>query len=145
MKHLLFLLMTISIGWVAPIQAEQISARSIYVIDGDTIDINGARYRLVGFDTPETYRPQCDYEKALGNQATARLKQLTSGIATIDLVVQPGRDKYGRGLARLFVNSHDVGTILIQEGSARAYSGGRRSSWWRSRRRNLTKLTLTNE
>ena len=131
MKHLLFLLMTISIGWAAPIQAEQISARSIYVIDGDTIDINGARYRLVGFDTPETYRPQCDYEKALGNQATARLKQLTSGIATIDLVVQPGRDKYGRGLARLFVNSHDVGTILIQEGLARAYSGGRRSSWCR--------------
>lgn len=129
MKHLLFLLMTISIGWVAPIQAEQISARSIYVIDGDTIDINGARYRLVGFDTPETYRPQCDYEKALGNQATARLKQLISGIAIIDLAVQPGRDRYGRGLARLFVGGRDVGTTLINEGLARAYSGGRRASW----------------
>ena len=121
--------MTISIGWVAPIQAEQISARSIYVIDGDTIDINGARYRLVGFDTPETYRPQCDYEKALGNQATARLKQLISGIAIIDLAVQPGRDRYGRGLARLFVGGRDVGTTLINEGLARAYSGGRRASW----------------
>ena len=129
MKHLLFLLMTISIAWAAPIQAEQINARSIYVIDGDTIDINGARYRLVGFDTPETYRPQCDYEKALGNQATARLKQLINGIAIIDLAVQPGRDKYGRGLARMFVGGRDVGTTLINEGLARAYSGGRRTSW----------------
>ena len=129
MKHLLFLLVTMSICWAAPIKAEQISARSIYVIDGDTIDIDGARYRLVGFDTPETYRPQCDYEKALGNQATAQLKQLINSIAIIDLAVQPGRDKYGRGLARLFVNGRDVGTTLINEGLARPYNGGRRSSW----------------
>ena len=131
MKHLLFLLMTIAIGWAAPIQAEQINARSIYVIDGDTIDINGERYRLVGFDTPETYRPQCGYEKALGNQATTRVKQLINSTAVVELFVQPGRDRYGRGLARLFVGGQDVGTILIQEGLARPYNGGRRASWCR--------------
>jgi micrococcal nuclease len=125
-----FLLLTVAASiWSAPLYAEEISARSIYVIDGDTIDINGARYRLVGFDTPETYRPKCDYEKALGNQPTARLKQLIGGIAIIDLAVQPGRDRYGRGLARLFVNDYDVGAILINEGLARPYNGGRRASW----------------
>lgn len=131
MRHLLLIAMTIFVGWAAPARAEQVSAKSIYVIDGDTIDINGQRYRLVGFDTPETYRPQCDYEKALGNQATARLKQLIGGVAILDFAVQPGRDKYGRGLARLFVNSLDVGATLINEGLARAYNGGRRSSWCR--------------
>ena len=35
--------------------AETISSASIYVIDGDTIDVDGNRFRLVGLDTPETY------------------------------------------------------------------------------------------
>ena len=50
--------------------AETISPASIYVIDGDTIDVDGNRFRLVGLDTPETYSAQCDYELALDRAAT---------------------------------------------------------------------------
>ena len=106
--------------------AETISSASIYVIDGDTIDVDGARFRLVGLDTPETYRARCDYELALGRAATARL--VGSG-SHLDLAVLPGRDKYGRGLARLFVGGRNIAEILTSEGLARAYEGGRRQSW----------------
>lgn len=109
--------------------AQVVAVASLRVIDGDTINREGQRYRLVGFDTPETFRAQCAYEKALGDTATARLNDLITSGQAVDLAVLPGRDKYGRGLARLYVGGRDVGEILITEGLARAYSGGRRESW----------------
>ena len=109
--------------------AETVAASQIYVIDGDTIDISGDRIRLVGFDTPETYRSQCTYEKKLGDLATARVRELLAGPALIELVLLPGRDRYDRLLGRLIVNGIDVGDTLIAEGLARAYDGGRRQGW----------------
>lgn len=108
---------------------EPVLVRDIYVVDGDTIDVVGARFRLVGFDTPETYRAKCDFERALGRAATARLRALIASGLVLDLVVLPGRDKYNRGLARLRVGGRDVGEVLISERLARRYDGGRRSGW----------------
>ena len=83
----------------------------------------------MGLDTPETYRAQCDYELALGRAATARLVELVGSGSHLDLAVLPGRDKYGRGLARLFAGGRNIAEILTSEGLARAYEGGRRLSW----------------
>lgn len=114
---------------VGPLSAETVRAADIYVIDGDTIDHNGQRYRLVGFDTPETYHPRCKYEADLGALATSRVKSLLSIVAIIDLAVLPGHDRYGRGLARLSINTTDLGAILINDGLALPYRGGRRPDW----------------
>lgn len=103
--------------------------QNIYVVDGDTVDIDGLRYRLSGFDTPETYRSQCASELQLGNQATARLTQLINGESALELRTSGSFDKYGRGIARLYVDNRDVGDLLIEEGLARPYSGGQRRSW----------------
>lgn len=119
-------------GWLTigcETAAEPINPRSVYVIDGDTIDLDGERFRLVGFDTPETYSPQCDYELALGNEATRRLRELVASGELLDLIVLPGRDRYDRGLARLYVGRADVADILISDGLAREYGGGRRQGW----------------
>ena len=70
-----------------------------------------------------------DGERALGNRATERLRSLISSVPTVKLVIEPRLDKYGRGLARMFVNGTDVGKILISEGLARPYDGGKRQSW----------------
>ena len=109
--------------------AEPIAPTAVRVVDGDTIDVDGERYRLVGFDTPETWKPGCAYERALGETATARLVALIGSGRVVDLVVLPGRDRYDRGLARLFVGGADVKDVLISEGLARAYEGGRRAEW----------------
>lgn len=104
-------------------------ARDIYVIDGDTIRVGNTTYRLVGFDTPETWKPQCAYEKALGEAATLKLKTYLAQTATLNLVVLPGLDRYNRSLARLIISGIDVAELLIEDGLARRYNGGRRESW----------------
>ena len=100
------------------------------VIDGDTIRAPyGVKYRLMGFDAPETFQAKCDAELALGKRATERLKELlASGEVRI---IESGKiDRYGRTLAHLTVNGRDIGSVLIGEGLARRYDGRtKRESW----------------
>lgn len=107
----------------------KVSASDVLVVDGDTIDHGGDSYRLVGFDTPETYRPQCGAEKALGLKATKRLAELIQTAGYIDLEIEDDVDRHGRFLAVGQVNGRNVGKILISEGLAREYWGGKRQSW----------------
>lgn len=102
---------------------------SYRVIDGDTIQgSDGVKYRLLGYDTPETYQARCVEELARGNRATARLKELLRS-GDVRLIESGSLDRYGRSLAHLTVNGSDVGQILINEGLARPYNGGRREAW----------------
>ncbi|HEY7646628.1 MAG TPA: thermonuclease family protein [Hyphomicrobiales bacterium] len=99
------------------------------VVDGDTVKAPyGVTYRLLGFDAPETHFAKCDAERELGKLAKERLQEL---LATSEIrVIESGkRDRYGRTLAQLTANGHDVGEILIGEGLARPYHGERRASW----------------
>ena len=114
---------------LAEITVRIVPSGDIYMIDGDTAKIADISYRLVGFDTPETYEPQCDYEKALGDQATRRARELVDRAGVVELVVLPSLDHYGRNLARMYVEGRDIGTILINEGLARVYLKGGRQSW----------------
>jgi micrococcal nuclease len=86
------------------------------------------KYRLLGFDAPETFYGRCDRELQLGMKAKARLEQLIgSGRARI---IQSGRlDRYRRSLATLEVNGKDVAGVTIGEGLARPYHGERRRGW----------------
>lgn len=127
---LLFVLVLGAMSWLSDLTPPQIvAAADIYVIDGDTIDVNGERYRLVGFDTPETYRAACDAERQLGDQATGRLRNLVQSADEITLAAEDHRDKYGRGLGILSVDGRDVGAILISEGLARLFTSGSRQPW----------------
>ena len=99
------------------------------VVDGDTIHAPfGVKYRLMGFDTPEIHFAKCTEEFALGMEAKERLEALlASGEVR---VIESGRtDKYRRTLAHVKVNGRDVGEILIGEGLARPYKGGKREPW----------------
>lgn len=106
-----------------------IRAEDIRVIDGDTIAWQGTNYRLLGFDTPETFQADCDAERAMGDAATSMLKSLLLGADKINILVEVRTDKYGRGLARLLIEGADVGERLISQGLARSYDGGTRQPW----------------
>jgi micrococcal nuclease len=98
-------------------------------IDGDTVRMDDGRtIRAANYDTPETFKPHCKAERALGYQAAGRLQGLLNR-RPLGLKTYTRKDKYGRTLAELFIGSQDVAQILIREGLAVAYSGGRRTHW----------------
>ncbi|WP_237358596.1 thermonuclease family protein [Rhizobium etli] len=112
----------------SPHVAEQVGS-SFAVTDGDTVHVAGekAGTRLVGFNTPETFSPQCRYERELGNRAKERLKELVSSpnvqltkVACACPTGTEGTDacNYGRSCGVLKVGGRDVGQILIAEGLA---------------------------
>ena len=112
------------------------------IIDGDTIeayidlgfDISvKKRIRFVGINTPESRTRDLE-EKAKGLAAKDRLKAILEGANTIQLTSH-GVGKYGRCLGELDVDIVDgkeclslvnVNELLIKEGHAVAYDGGKR-------------------
>ena len=98
------------------------------VIDGDTISVDGSTYRLLGFDTPETFYARCPAELELGKRAATHLMELmTSGPWRID--DSGRRDRYLRKLGRLYIGDREAADLMIEAGLARAYRGKKRDGW----------------
>jgi endonuclease YncB( thermonuclease family) len=96
------------------------------VVDGDTLWIDGVKIRVADIDAPETHDYKCASEKALGDRATARLRQLVnSGVVTLGRTDRD-EDRYGRKLRIVMVDGQSVGDTLVGEGLARWYEGGRK-------------------
>ena len=96
------------------------------VVDGDTLWLGGQKIRVADIDAPETHDPRCARERALGDQATRRLRQLLNGGAVSLEAIDRDQDKYGRKLRIVLVDGRSVGGTLVDEGLARRYAGGRR-------------------
>lgn len=96
------------------------------VVDGDTFWMDGVKIRIADIDAPETHPPRCASEKELGFAAAGRLRELlNSGPVTLTNIDRD-EDRYGRKLRNVQVNGSDVGAVLVGEGLARWYAGGRR-------------------
>lgn len=95
------------------------------VVDGDTFWLEGRKYRLAGYDTPEPYTNICggQREVQLARRATARFIELWN-TTEIDIYDAGGRGRYGRELVNVTSNGHDIGGILISEGLARRWPDG---------------------
>jgi endonuclease YncB( thermonuclease family) len=91
-------------------------------VDGDTLALGTERFRLVGFDTPETIQAACPAEREHGRRAKERLQALVTR-GPVRLERAKGRDKYGRTLAVLFIGGEPAGDILVREGLAVPYTG----------------------
>lgn len=107
------------------------------VVDGDTIDVtldlgfdvklHKQRCRLSGIDTPES-RTRDLAEKKLGLEAKERLKELCKEKLIIKSL---GKGKYGRILAIPYTeDGKDICQILIKEGHAVEYFGGKKKHKW---------------
>jgi endonuclease YncB( thermonuclease family) len=101
----------------------------VFVIDGDTVDIDGTRIRILSIDTPETFRSRCDNELKLGLAAKQRLRELLdSGEVSY---TPDGVDRFGRTLATVYAGEVNVGDVLIKEGHALPYVPGAEAKAWR--------------
>ena len=115
-----------------------VSANVLRVIDGDTIEIEAqiwpqqwvrTNVRVRGIDAPEIRRQDCEAERALGHQATERVRDLlgmrdspippTVTLTDIDL------DKFGgRYVATVTLNnSQSLATRLMLEDLALPWDG----------------------
>ena len=94
----------------------------VRIIDGDTLEMQGERVRILDIDAPETHQT-CKRSDGVvvpcGQLAADALVGLTgSRSVTCDLFE---RDRYGRWLARCSVNGDDVANWLALNGLAVPY------------------------
>lgn len=91
------------------------------VIDGDTIDLDGQRYRLEGIDAPEAAQ-DCVSKAGLwacGQAATAKLEALVAGRQIkCEKGVSDGRDRI---VARCFAEDTDLSQAMTAGGFAWAF------------------------
>lgn len=95
------------------------------VVDADTVDAEldlgfgitmTQRFRIDGFDAPETWRPRNEAEKIHGTEATQRAIQL---IEEEDLIFITSKTAgiYGRYGAQIFLkDGRDYAEVMLQEG-----------------------------
>lgn len=111
-----------------------VPARVVRVIDGDTVLVDAHPWpghairvsvRLRGIDTPER-RSRCPSERQAANFARNELERLVGGMETVQLVNVAGGKYYGRVLADLKADSHDVAAAMLESGLAVPYRGGKR-------------------
>ena len=108
------------------------------VIDGDTIVFTASlgfdiylksqKMRFAGINTPES-RTRNKEEKVLGLAAKERVIELLPVGAKFTFQ-SLGFGKFGRTLGIPYSNKKSICDILIEEGHARPYSGGKRKPWF---------------
>jgi len=109
------------------------SVKVLKVIDGDTLDVmidlgfdifTNQRVRLAGIDTPES-RTTDMREKQLGIEAKEYLKNKIdkAKIITIQTCKGDPNEKYGRILARVYLDTECINDSLIENGYAWKYDG----------------------
>lgn len=98
------------------------------IIDGDTIRYRSVKIRIADIDAPEVFSPKCASERALGQRAAYRLRELMNA-GPVQFVRRGDRDEdmYGRKLRVIERNGRSLGDILVAEGLARPWDGARRS------------------
>jgi endonuclease YncB( thermonuclease family) len=93
-------------------------AQQVRITDGDTIKLNGTKYRLWGIDAPEK-RQACSDGWAAGRAATAALERLMAGHT---ITCEPrDRDRYRRIVALCRADGQDLGAAMVRAGMAWAF------------------------
>lgn len=101
----------------------------VWVVDGDTLDGDGVRYRLANIDAPETGdNAKCFREDERGREAKKAAIELVRGAKTVSVRRTWRIDRYRRRIAFVLVDGQDLGQLLIARGLARPWRG-KRESW----------------
>jgi endonuclease YncB( thermonuclease family) len=124
-----------------PAQAERLRMPIEWVADGDTLAtrfpslpavLQRVYIRVAGIDTPEKGDlAHCYQERVWAEQATAMTRALVGAARVIE--VEPvSWDKYGgRFDAVVYLDGQSLGEVLLSQGVAQPYDGGRKPNWCR--------------
>lgn len=97
------------------------------IIDGDTFRLDGQSIRIADIDTPETRDYACDGERAQGELATRRMRDLLNAAPFELMPYARDTDQYGRKLRIVTRGGQSLGQVLVAEGLARPWDGARHS------------------
>ena len=106
-------------GKVPPAMIETPVASQVRVIDADTVDIDGTRYRLFGIDAPEASQTCRAWGRTwdCGAAATEALISRAEGMSC----ESSGTDRYGRAIGVCSSGGQDLNAWLVANGWALAY------------------------
>ena len=98
-------------------------AANVHVVDGDTLDVDGIRYRLYGIDAPEAGQ-SCNSKTGnkwkCGKAAIAELERLVLKAQTVECDNR-GVDEFGRILAVCLADGVNINEMMIKAGLAWSY------------------------
>jgi endonuclease YncB( thermonuclease family) len=111
------------------------------VIDGDTVDIEAEflppelgkhlKLRIYGIDTPEKgHQAKCNAERRKSEAATEFVREKISNAKDIKVEIRKWDKFGGRVLGDLILDGERLSDILISEGHAVSYDGGRKNKNW---------------
>jgi len=125
----------LALALVAPAQVD-------YVVDGDTIRLEGGAYvRMIGIDTPEVGDCGAD-------AAEAKLTRMVARNGWVVTLRNPGSvddtDSYDRLLRYVDVATRDTQAVLLRQGLAQARYDGRDGYDWHPRENRYHQLDDAN-
>ena len=93
----------------------------VQMVDADTLDVGGTRVRLFGIDAPERDQTcqRGGRDWACGRWATREAQGMFNGTRAVCRELD--RDRYGRVVARCFVDGADMADRLVRAGLATAF------------------------
>lgn len=106
-------------GEVAFPVVETPAVREIRIVDADTVDIDGTRYRLLGIDAPERHQTCRTWGRTwdCGAAATEALMSRVDGMSCKG----SGTDAFGRTIGVCSAGGEDLNAWLVANGWALAY------------------------
>lgn len=111
------------------------------VIDGDTVDIDAQflppelgkhlKLRVYGVDTPEKgHQAKCNAERRKAQTATEFVEEKVANAKVIKVELRKWDKFGGRVLGDLIIDGKRLSELLVEEGHAVSYDGGRKSKNW---------------
>ncbi len=98
-----------------------VSAKSLRVIDGDSIILNGEKIRFLGIDAPELKQTCLKNNEEVGCGMFAKMMLVKKIGNNTPICIGKEKDFYKRTLAECFVKGESLSKFLVRSGYAFAY------------------------
>jgi len=89
----------------------------------------GTKIRIADIDTPKTHPPRSACKARLAQAATPKMYPLLNAGPFTLTPTKRDVDRYGRKLRLVERDGASLGAVLVRQGLARRYGGGKRSPW----------------